>query len=77
MSASAVPKLRLHKLCRTLLDVCALFVTFRLEQLEQEAKEAERKKLEFVSQQADDFEEMQSKLVEDMEKQASQMQKKE
>jgi hypothetical protein len=75
MSASAVPKLRLHKLCRTLLDVCV--VTFRLEQLEQEAKEAERKKLEFVSQQADDFEEMQSKLVEDMEKQASQMQKKE
>jgi hypothetical protein len=75
MSASAVPKLRLHKLCRTLLDVCV--VTFRLEQLEQEAKEAERKKLEFVSQQAEDFEEMQSKLVEDMEKQASQMQKKE
>jgi hypothetical protein len=48
-----------------------------LEQLEQEAKEAERKKLEFLSQQNDDFDDMQSKLGEEMEQLASQMQKKE
>ena len=59
-------------------DICSSVGTSaRYEQLLQEAQEAQRKKEEFLSQQEDNFEDLQAQVVEEMEKLASQMEKKE